>query len=106
MSKMAKKILLGAIAGAFASVVLLPIASPAHAQMRADMRHDRHEVRQDRRELRNDRAAMHNDVVHHNFGAAESEQQQIRQDRSNLREERNDLHRDRWERRHHRHDID
>ena len=86
-----KRVMLTLVAGAFGSLLVLPIA---HAQDWNDMNDDSNSIHQDQRDIQHDRNEQLNDVEHGNFGAAVREQGEIQQRRSNEDATREDLNND------------
>ena len=75
-----KRLMLTLVAGAFGSLLVLPIA---HAQDWQDMSNDANSIRQDQRDIHHDRDEQREDLEHGNFGAAVREQGEIEQRRAN-----------------------
>lgn len=99
-----KKLVLTLVAGAFGSLLVLPIA---HAADYEDMSNDASQIRQDQRDIHHDRQEQREDIENGNFGAAAREQADIARDRANMNENKEDLNRDLHENeyaRHHRDD--
>ncbi len=106
-----KRLVLTLVAGAFGSLLVLPLA---HAADYEDMSNDASAIHQDQRDIRHDKREQREDLEHGNFGAAAREQEDIEQDRAreNATKEdlRNDIsnrnHDDDWARHHHHDDND
>lgn len=86
-----KRLMLTLVAGAFGSLLVLPVA---HAQDWRDMNDDSNSIRQDQRDINHDRDEQREDVEHGNFGAALREQGEIQQRRANQDATREDLNND------------
>jgi Ni/Co efflux regulator RcnB len=86
-----KRLVLTLVAGAFGSMLVLPIA---HAQDYEDMNNDANQIRQERRDIRHDKREQHEDIENGNFGAAAREQVEIEQRRQQMREDKRDLNND------------
>jgi Ni/Co efflux regulator RcnB len=86
-----KRLVLTLVAGAFGSLLVLPIA---HAQDYEDMNRDANQIRQEHRDIRNDRREQQEDIENGNFGAAAREQAEIEQRRQQMREDKRDLNND------------
>jgi len=86
-----KSLVLSLAAGAFGSLLALPIA---HAQDYQDMNNDANSIRQDQRDIRHDRREQREDIENGNFGAAVKEQGEIEQRRENENETKQDLNND------------
>jgi outer membrane murein-binding lipoprotein Lpp len=102
-----KKLVLTLVAGAFGSLLVLPIA---HAADYEDMSNDASSIRQDQRDIHHDRQEQREDIENGNFGAAAREQAEIQQRRANENATKEDLNRDlndsEYGRRHHDDDRD
>ena len=83
-----KKLVLTLVAGAFGSLLALPLA---HAQDYQDMNNDANEIRQDQRGIHHDKEEQREDVEHGNFGAAAHEQLEIQQRRADENAAKQDL---------------
>jgi Ni/Co efflux regulator RcnB len=103
-----KRLVLTLVAGAFGSLLVLPIA---HAQDYQDMSNDANTIHQDQRDIHHDQRDEREDLEHGNLGAAAHEQKDIQRDRANENATKEDLsndaanHDDDWARHHH-HDDD
>lgn len=86
-----KRLVLTLIAGAFGSLLVLPIA---HAQDWQDMKDDANAIHQEQRNIRHDRQEQREDLERGDFGAAAREQAEIEQRRANQRATREDLNND------------
>ena len=69
-----KRLVLTLVAGAFGSLLVLPIV---HAADYEDMSNDANSIRQDQRDIRHDRQEQREDIENGNFGAAAKEQAEI-----------------------------
>jgi hypothetical protein len=104
-----KRLVLTLVAGAFGSLLVLPIA---HAQDYQDMSNDANTIHQDKRDIHHDEREKREDLEHGNFGAAAHEQADIHRDRANENATKEDLskdmanHDDDWARHHHHDDND
>lgn len=98
-----KRLVLTLIAGAFGSLLVLPMA---HAADYEDMSNDANAIHQDQRDIRQDKREQREDVEHGNFGAAAREQKDITRDRANMNENKEDLNRDLHENEYARHHHD
>ena len=99
-----KRLVLALVAGAFGSLLVLPIA---HAADYEDMSNDASQIRQDQRDIRHDRQEKREDIENGRYGAAAREQQEIQQRRAQMNEEKQDLNNDlanRYYAHRHRHD--
>jgi hypothetical protein len=86
-----KRLVLTLVAGAFGSLLVLPIA---HAQDYQDMNNDANQIREDQRDIHHDRSEQREDIQNGNFGAAVKEQGEIEQRRENENETKQDLRND------------
>ena len=86
-----KRLVLTLVAGAFGSLLVLPIA---HAADYEDMSNDANSIHQDQRDIHHDRQEQREDVENGNFGAAAREQAEIQQRRANENATKEDLNRD------------
>ena len=86
-----KRLMLTLVAGAFGSLLVLPIA---HAQDYQDMNNDANQIRQEHRDIRQDKREQQEDVEHGNFGAAAREQRDIERDKAKMNDEKQDLNND------------
>ena len=86
-----KRLVLTLVAGAFGSLLVLPIA---HAQDWDDMRNDANSIRQEQRNIWHDRQEQREDLERGDFGAAAREQAEIEQRRANQDATSEDLNRD------------
>jgi hypothetical protein len=86
-----KRLVLTLAAGAFGSLLVLPIA---HAADYEDMSNDANSIRQDQRDSHHDRQEQREDIENGNFGAAAHEQAEIQQRRANENATKEDLNRD------------
>ena len=86
-----KRLVLTLVAGAFGSLLVLPIA---HAGDYEDMSNDANSIRQDQRDIRHDRREQREDIENGNFGAAAKEQAEIEARRAHQNDTKEDLNRD------------
>ena len=86
-----KRLVLTLVAGAFGSLLVLPIA---HAADYEDMSNDANQIQQDQRDIHHDRQEQREDVENGNFGAAAREQAEIEQRRAHQDETKQDLNND------------
>jgi hypothetical protein len=86
-----KRLVLTLVAGAFGSLLVLPIA---HAQDYQDMSNDANSIRQDQRDIHQDKRDERQDLEHGNLGAAAHEQKDIDRDRAREDATKQDLNRD------------
>jgi Ni/Co efflux regulator RcnB len=86
-----KRLVLTLVAGAFGSLLVLPIA---HAQDYQDMSNDAGQIRQDQRDIRHDQREQREDLEHGNLGAAAHEQKEIEHRRANEDATKEDLNND------------
>ena len=86
-----KKLALTLIAGAFGSLLVLPLAHSADYE---DMSNDANTIRNEQRDIHQDKREERHDVKNGNFGAAAHEQADINRDRANMNENKEDLSRD------------
>ena len=86
-----KRLVLTLVAGAFGSLLVLPIA---HAADYEDMSNDASSIRQDQRDIHHDRQEQREDIENGNFGAAAREQAEIQQRRANENATKEDLNHD------------
>jgi len=86
-----KRLVLTLAAGAFGSLLMLPIV---HAADYEDMSNDANSIRQDQRDIHHDRQEQREDIENGNFGAAAREQAEIQQRRANENATKEDLNRD------------
>ena len=86
-----KKLVLTLVAGAFGSLLVLPLA---HAQDYEDMNNDANSIRQEQRNIQHDRNEQREDLERGDFGAAAREQAEIQQRRENQNATREDLNND------------
>ena len=86
-----KRLVLTLIAGAFGSLLVLPIA---HAQDYQDMSHDANAIHQDQRDIHQDKRDERKDLEHGNLGAAAGEQADINRDRARENATKEDLNHD------------
>ena len=86
-----KRLALTLIAGAFGSLLVLPIA---YAQDWEDMRNDANSIRQEQRNIWHDRQEQREDLERGDYGAAAREQDEINQRRWNQNAIREDLNND------------
>jgi len=86
-----KRLVLTLAAGAFGSLLVLPIV---HAQDYEDMNHDANSIRQDQRDIRHDRREQREDIQNGNFGAAAREQGEIEERRAHQNDTKQDLNND------------
>jgi Ni/Co efflux regulator RcnB len=101
-----KRLVLTLAAGAFGSLLALPLA---HAQDAQDMNNDANQIREDQRDIHHDRREQREDIQNGNFGAAAKEQGEIEQRRENENETKQDLNNDmsnQYNRHHHGDDND
>ncbi|HYK64667.1 MAG TPA: hypothetical protein VEY94_06965 [Patescibacteria group bacterium] len=66
-----KRLALTLLAGAFGSLLVLPIA---HAQDYEDMNNDANQIRQEHRDIHHDKREQQEDIENGNLGAAAREQ--------------------------------
>jgi Ni/Co efflux regulator RcnB len=86
-----KRLVVTLAAGAFGSLLALPIA---HAQDAQDMNSDANSIRQDQRDIHHDRQEQREDVENGNFGAAAKEQAEIEARRAHKNDTKEDLNND------------
>jgi hypothetical protein len=86
-----KKLVLTLVAGAFGSLLVLPIA---HAQDYQDMSNDANAIHQDQRNINHDKREMREDLENGNFGAAARESQEMQERRAQQQDTERDLNRD------------
>jgi len=86
-----KRLALTLIAGAFGSLLVLPIA---HAQDWEDMGNDANAIHQEQRNIWHDRQEQREDLERDDYGAAAREQDEINQRRWNQNAIREDLNND------------
>jgi Ni/Co efflux regulator RcnB len=86
-----KRLVLTLVAGAFGSLLVLPIA---HAQDYQDMRDDAQAIRHDQRDIHQDKREERRDLENGNLGAAAREQADINRDRARENATKEDLNRD------------
>jgi hypothetical protein len=86
-----KRLVLTLVAGAFGSLLVLPLA---HAADYEDMSNDASQIRQDQRGIHHDQEEKREDLENGNLGAAAHEQAEIREKRADKRETQQDLNRD------------
>jgi hypothetical protein len=86
-----KRLALALIAGAFGSLLVLPVA---HAQDWEDMNQDANQIRQEQSNIWNDRQEQREDVERDDWGAAAREQEEINQRRAKQDATREDLNND------------
>ena len=86
-----KRFVIAVIAGAFGSLMLLPMA---HAQDYWDINNDADSIRQDQRNIWHDRQEQREDVERGDFGAAAREQEEINERREHENATRQDLNND------------
>jgi hypothetical protein len=86
-----KRLVLTLVAGAFGSLLVLPIA---HAQDYQDMSNDANSIRHDQRDIHQDKREEREDLEHGNLGAAAGEQADIQRDRARENATKDDLNRD------------
>jgi hypothetical protein len=104
-----KRLVLTLVAGAFGSLLVLPLAN---AQDYQDMSNDASQIHQDQRDIHHDKRDEQRDLEHGNLGAAAHEQAEIDRDRANENATKEDLsndaaqHDDDWARHHHDDDND
>jgi len=102
-----KRLVLTLVAGAFGSLLVLPIA---HAQDYEDMSNDANAIRHEQRDIRQDKREQREDLEHGNLGAAAGEQMDIERDRARedatKQDLNNDLNESQYARHHHDDDND
>jgi hypothetical protein len=98
-----KRLVLTLIAGAFGSLLVLPIA---HAQDYEDMNNDANQIQEQRRDIHHDKREQREDIENGNFGAAAREQADIERDRAKENAIRQDLNNDVQENEYGRHHHD
>ena len=86
-----KRLVLTLVAGAFGSLMVLPIA---HAQSWEDMNGDANAIHQDSAGIRHDRQEQREDLEHGDIGAAAREQEEINARREHRDAVQNDLNND------------
>jgi hypothetical protein len=86
-----KRLVLTLVAGAFGSLLVLPIA---HAQDYQDMSHDANAIHEDQRDIHQDKRDERKDLEHGNLGAAAGEQADINRDRARENATKEDLNHD------------
>ncbi|HEV2169360.1 MAG TPA: hypothetical protein VGR40_00355 [Candidatus Binatus sp.] len=102
-----KRLVLTLVAGAFGSLLVLPIA---HAQDYQDMNNDANQIHEEQRDIHHDKREQREDIENGNFGAAAREQADIARDRAKenaiKQDLNNDVHENDYGRRHHDDDND
>ena len=86
-----KRLLLTLAAGAFGSLMVLPIA---HAQSWQDMNSDADRIQQDNAGIRHDRQEQREDVENGKYGAAAREQMEIQERKADKNATKQDLNND------------
>ena len=86
-----KRLVLTLVAGAFGSLLVLPLA---HAADYEDMSNDASTIRNEQRDIHQDKREERHDLENGNLGAAAREQADINRDRANMNENKEDLNRD------------
>jgi len=86
-----KRLVLTLVAGAFGSLLVLPMA---HAQDWQDMNRDAWAIRQGQRNIYHDKQELREDLENGDYGAAAREQEEIEQRRDAVRERQEDLNND------------
>ncbi len=86
-----KRLVLTLVAGAFGSLLVLPLA---HAADYEDMSNDASTIRNEQRDIHQDKREERHDLENGNFGAAAREQADINRDRANMDANKEDLNRD------------
>jgi hypothetical protein len=86
-----KRLVIAVIAGAFGSLMLLPMA---HAQDWWDMNNDADSIRQDQRNIWHDRQELREDLERGDFGVAAREQEEMEERRAHENATRQDLNDD------------
>ena len=86
-----KRLVLTLVAGAFGSLLVLPLA---YGQDYEDMNRDANQIHQEHREIRHDKREQQEDIEHGNFGAAAREQQEMEQRKEQMHEDKRDLNND------------
>ena len=86
-----KRLVTTLIAGAFGTLLVLPMA---HAQDYQDMRDDAHAIHQDKRDIHHDERKERRDVDEGRYGAAAREQGKIDEQRADERATKQDLDND------------
>jgi len=86
-----KRLVLTLAAGAFGSLLVVPIA---HAQDWWDINNDANQIRQEQRNIWHDRQELREDLENGDYGAAAREREEIEQRRANQDATREDLNND------------
>jgi len=86
-----KRLVLTLVAGAFGSLLVLPMA---HAQDWQDMNRDAWAIRQGQRNIYHDKQELREDLENGDYGAAAREQAEIEQRRDAVRDRQEDLNND------------
>ena len=86
-----KRLMLTLVAGAFGSLMVLPMA---HAQDWQDMNSDAWAIRQGQRNIYHDKQELREDLENGDYGAAAREQAEIEQRRDAVRDRQEDLNND------------
>jgi hypothetical protein len=86
-----KRLVLTLAAGAFGSLLIVPIA---HAQDWWDINNDANQIRQEQRNIWHDRQELREDLENGDYGAAAREREEIEQRRANQDATREDLNND------------
>jgi Ni/Co efflux regulator RcnB len=98
-----KRLVLTLVAGAFGSLLVLPLA---HAADYEDMSNDASTIRNEQRDIHQDKREERQDLENGNLGAAAREQADINRDRANMDANKEDLNRDLHENEYARHHHD
>jgi hypothetical protein len=98
-----KRLVLTLVAGAFGSLLVLPLA---HAADYEDMSNDASTIRNEQRDIHQDKREERHDLENGNLGAAAREQADINRDRANMDANKEDLNRDLHENEYARHHHD
>jgi len=86
-----KRLVLTLVAGAFGSLMMLPIA---HAQSQQDMNNDAGAIQQDHNAVQQDQQERSQDVKSGRYGAAAREQSEIDQRHADMADRKGDLNSD------------
>ena len=86
-----KRLVLTLVAGAFGSLLVLPLA---HAADYEDMSNDASTIRNEQRDIHQDKREERHDLENGNLGAAAREQAEIQEKRADKRETQRDLNHD------------
>jgi len=86
-----KRLVLTLVAGAFGSLMMLPIA---HAQSDRDMNNDANAIEQDHNAVQQEQQERNRDVKNGRYGAAAREQAEIDQRHADMQDRKSDLNND------------